>query len=381
MYKSVHKKGELSRKAMDWLRDYAATQPQLRAIRSMASAVEGEVRAEARQAPDPLESWRQAVAIPRDPPVAQPNQAPSRVLPRVEPSHVRGSELPSLRRDQMVIKPRMFDGNKPPPRRWIDDFEKAAHANGWTDHFMVTFFVSFLSGHAYDWLVTLGRRRLPPNPRWMDIKEAFIRHYLGESYRSTIRKQIEKLQQGPQEKCVNFIPKVVRLYELVEPSKPEEELVEAVRDKLRPEFAAHLVMQSIYTLEQLNDCCIKIEQFLERSRANKQQKKDDKPKGKSPSDSEKKQGGSKTAPWRFPPRRCYRCDRVGHMSPDCRYTSKQDGSALNRKPVNTVQQVEQAQPPTELQPTAARASRPADSVNTIIANLAPDKLDKLANRN
>lgn len=133
------------------------------------------------------------------------------------------------------------------------------------------FFVSFLQDDAYDWWETLGRRRLGLNPSWADVKAAFIRHYMGDSDKGQVRRQIERTFQGAKERCTVFIPKMVRLYELVEPDKPERELVESIRDKLRQEYKSHLVMQSIYTLEQLNDCCLRVEHFLS---ANKPQNDD-----------------------------------------------------------------------------------------------------------
>ena len=37
-------------------------------------------------------------------------------------------KLPSLKRDMMVIKPDVFNGSKPEPRIWLDDYERATHA-------------------------------------------------------------------------------------------------------------------------------------------------------------------------------------------------------------------------------------------------------------
>lgn len=61
------------------------------------------------------------------------------------------------------------------------------------------------------------------------------------------------------ELATSFIPRVLRLFKLVDPDKSEESLVGCVRDKLRAEYQEKLSMYTIYTLEELNDLCLKVE--------------------------------------------------------------------------------------------------------------------------
>jgi len=105
-------------------------------------------------------------------------------------------EIPPIKVNELVKKPESFDGHKPPARKWLDDFEKAADVNGWSDQQMVKYFSTFLEKAANDWYVTVGRRKLGPDPNWMDLRSAFIRHYLGDSDKLVLRRQIERTLQG-----------------------------------------------------------------------------------------------------------------------------------------------------------------------------------------
>ena len=41
--------------------------------------------------------------------------------------------------NELVIRPEVFDGVKPKPRKWLDDYEDATQANGWTDRIAVKY--------------------------------------------------------------------------------------------------------------------------------------------------------------------------------------------------------------------------------------------------
>lgn len=51
---------------------------------------------------------------------------------------------------KLVKRPQTFDGNKPPARQWLDDFEKRSEANGWQDSSMVKLLL-----RRYDWRPSL----------------------------------------------------------------------------------------------------------------------------------------------------------------------------------------------------------------------------------
>ena len=97
------------------------------------------------------------------------------------------------------MKPELFDGVKPQPRRWIDDYERAARANGWSGKLCCQYLPTFLTKSALDWYVTIGESKVGRNPKWEDLKQAFIRHYLGDADKTQIRREIERTYQGERE--------------------------------------------------------------------------------------------------------------------------------------------------------------------------------------
>jgi len=156
--------------------------------------------------------------------------------------------IPKIRLNELIIRPETFDGTKPPPRQWLDDYERAAHANGWRERTMVKHLQTFIIKAAQDWYVTIAKRKLGTDPSWQEVRAAFLRHYLGGSDKAVVRRQIERTRQGDNEKASLFIPRLLRLFDMVEPNKPEEELVEILRSKLRKGYQDKLAMHDIYGL-------------------------------------------------------------------------------------------------------------------------------------
>lgn len=251
------------------------------------------------------------------------------------------ANIPAIKLNELVKKPEQFDGYKPPARKWIDDYENASNANGWSENQKVKYFSTFLDKSANDWYVTVGKRELGLTPNWQDLKTAFIRHYLGDSDIIVLRRQIERTFQGEKEKATNFIPRIIRLIELVEPNKPEVELVDLIRSKLRVIYQDKLTLCSTYTIEQLNDACLKIETSIEmrnpiayKDRKEYNRNKEDKKDKNFDKKIDNKQNNRREGKTKEQQRsvKCYRCERTGHIAPNCRSTSKQNGEPCNQKP-------------------------------------------------
>lgn len=299
-----------------------------------------------------------------------------------------GAKPPAIKLNELVKKPESFDGYKPPARRWVDDYEKASQANGWSEELMVRYFSTFLEKAANDWFLAIANKKLGLKPTWSDLKSAFIRHYLGDSDKQVLRRQVEKCQQGDREKATIFIPRFMRMVQLVDPSKPEDELVEVIRSKLRDEYQEKLVLTNTYTIEQLNDACLKIEASIELSKAGKnsksgpgfRSKRSDAGSNKEPGAASKgsgpkfqsrspksKEGGQ--TPKKDGVRTCYKCDRKGHVSADCRASTKWNGEPLNVKPTSKVNVIGQtASSPSKAEIVSKIRAAGSNSISTVQVN-------------
>lgn len=157
----------------------------------------------------------------------------------------------------------------------------------------------------------------------MGLKQAFIRHYLGDADKTQIRRKIERAYQGEKELVTSFIPRILRLFKLVDPEKSEESLVDCVRDKLRAEYQEKLSMYTIYTLEELNDLCLKVEAGRAAARGSaprrrnegKQEEKEENASSNREKTTNNKQSSSK--PNSQDSQKCYRCGRWNHLAANC----------------------------------------------------------------
>lgn len=46
---------------------------------------------------------------------------------------------------ELVVKPEVFDGEKPKPRRWLQEYNEAIVANGWTEKLAIKYLPTFLT--------------------------------------------------------------------------------------------------------------------------------------------------------------------------------------------------------------------------------------------
>lgn len=67
--------------------------------------------------------------------------------PYLDEEVVRPADL-----NRLFVKSEAFDGIRPPPRQWLDQYEKAAISNGWSDAAKVKHMATFLKETVYSWL-------------------------------------------------------------------------------------------------------------------------------------------------------------------------------------------------------------------------------------
>lgn len=252
-------------------------------------------------------------------------------------------KVPKIKLNELVIRPEPFDGVKPNPRKWLDNYERAARANGWSDIIMVTYFPTFVIKSALDWHVAMAQRKLKRDSSWNDLKQMFIRHYLGEADRAATKRELEKCYQRESELATCFIPRFMRLMLLLDPNKDEEDIVDLVKDRLRSVYQADLAKSTIKSLDELNDLCLKIESGIAAAKcAAARETRDTKQtnvknfknrinsrKSSMPSTEEKSLDTSSVK--KKLDITCYKCERIGHAANKCNFKSKPDGGKLNDK--------------------------------------------------
>lgn len=194
---------------------------------------------------------------------------------------------------------------------------------------MVKYFATFLTQSAYDWWMSMGQKKVRQNSKFAEVRQIVMRHYVGESDRLEIKKEINKTFQRKEESITTFMPRLLRLIQEIEPNKPEDELIELVKDHLRSAYQEKLTMHTITSLEQLHDLCRKIEAGFAAARHASKREGYDKDKRKSDSTRKPRPTKGEATKGSFAKDiTCYRCDRKGHLATHCRSKTKSDGSTL-----------------------------------------------------
>ena len=142
----------------------------------------------------------------------------------------------TIKMNELVIKPETFDGERPKPRRWIQDYNEAILANGWSDQLAVKYLPMFLSKSAKDWYFTDVKPGLKKNALWHEVHAAFMENYLSEADYEQLSITIENARQKPNESVSNFIPRMRRMLLLLTPNLPREYQLRQLKIKLRPEY-------------------------------------------------------------------------------------------------------------------------------------------------
>lgn len=247
----------------------------------------------------------------------------------------------------LVIKPATFDGEKPKPRLWIENYRDAIEANGWDDYIAKKYFVTFLSGTAVSWFKHEVRPKLVDDAKFQVIDDAFVKNYLGQSDYQRLSRQVASAVMGKNELVCSFIPRMRDLLILMEPSMPERELIRQITMKLRHEYQNWVAHDGPTTMEELKECCQKVEQGLEACKLvspnegprpnnfNKSSPRGNRFQGGKPGkgnrNGDKPQGNNND---KKGGRKCYKCQRTNHEAKDCFAKTKLDGSAITNNPTS-----------------------------------------------
>lgn len=250
---------------------------------------------------------------------------------RVDSSPVRNRPLPAppaihpVKMNELPIKREIFKGGKDAAMKWLDDFEAAIKANHWNDEVSVRYFPTFLRDAARDWFTSMVQPTVTRSTKWLEIKEKFLRFFIGKNVEQVIKLDIKKCRQNKDEPGSEFIARMMRLMSMVQSNKSEQEKVEKIKKKLLDSYQDRMVGQHPKTMVELNDLCFEVEERLASAKRRYQYlQKDEKrsPRGqynnkardsKTGSAGEKNETGKDTNV----PVQCTFCKKKGHIEENC----------------------------------------------------------------
>lgn len=158
-----------------------------------------------------------------------------------------------IKLNELVVPPLKFNGRRRTPRKVLEDFERAAGANSRSEAVKSKYMPTYLRDSVYDWFLTFPRRMFGEGYiPWEDLRSTFIGHYIGSTDTQSLRSELSNTYQSNKKTATQFIPKISQLIKLVEPSKPEKEIIELIRERLRGFYQDKSSPNDVYTLQQLS---------------------------------------------------------------------------------------------------------------------------------
>lgn len=110
--------------------------------------------------------------------------------------------------NQLVCKPDTFDGTKPRPREWLEEYEECYQANDWLESTAIKYFPTFLTGPAKDWFRAFVRPKLARIDTWDELKKCFVSYYMGDDELTALKKELRETHQRRGEPSTTFVPKI-----------------------------------------------------------------------------------------------------------------------------------------------------------------------------
>lgn len=168
--------------------------------------------------------------------------------------------------NKLVVKPEVFNGRNPKPRTWIETYNDAISANGWSNLIAIKYFRTFVTGPAADWFTVEIRPKLDQFKEWKEVDALFRANYLGRAETDALAKELELTRQHYEESVSTFIPRARRLMLQVNPTISEQEQLRVLMTKLKPELQERLTEFNNKDIRELRDNCLRLEAGLNLKR-------------------------------------------------------------------------------------------------------------------
>ena len=256
------------------------------------------------------------------------------------------------RREMNIIKIKHFYEESQDLISQLEDFEKAANANGISDARKLQVVPAYLKGAAAIWYSDRQADQNTNTQIWRALNNAnaqqiahsfrqpFINHFKTESKISSWQRELKAHTQMPTDSIEKY---AIKLRELLRRIDPENHLEERYRVSyfikgLQPTYKFHVIIHQPATLEeainsakQYEDGCQQVAQQINLFNPFVQPAQNDElSQLKSQLDSLKKQLKDQQRNSQQPPRmnrspaqpKCYSCGRTGHLAANCRSTAR-----------------------------------------------------------
>jgi hypothetical protein len=146
----------------------------------------------------------------------------------------------SLRPVRVAVVPQKFNGLRDQdPQIWVQNFDRAADSNGWTESIKLGQFPSYLTDKAMLWYTarTNERNRLNlPKWDWKTLKEEFLNCNGNIALRKEAAEfRLIHTQQKPSQSGYEYLIAMDNILNFVDPNMSDERRVKWVKRGLRPD--------------------------------------------------------------------------------------------------------------------------------------------------
>ena len=170
-----------------------------------------------------------------------------------------GSTVPAV---PTFISPGCFSPSQQSAGSFINNFERCANANAWSQELKLFYFSSYLQGAAVRWFQMYVAEEEHLDNTWEQLKAAFLAEWGENNSKRDAKRNLEKRRQGRSEKTLEFYYELLYLYGQYDPGKVFDTFLEYFEDGLT-EWAA----DQYYYFTSPNKRPGKLEELREIARA------------------------------------------------------------------------------------------------------------------